>query len=66
MIEALELAQSLDYKMYLSGILGLPGTKLSQLKKEVENWLSIAEAYAGSITTGGPTIRGHAPPGSGR
>lgn len=50
-IEALELAQSLDYKMYLSGILGLPGTTLSQLKKEVENWLSIAEAYTGSITT---------------
>ncbi|MEU2742269.1 hypothetical protein ABZ656_45035 [Streptomyces sp. NPDC007095] len=50
-IEALELAKSLDYKMYLSGILGLPGTTLTQLKAEVENWLAIAEAYAGSITT---------------
>ncbi|MEU8287641.1 hypothetical protein AB0C01_25270 [Micromonospora sp. NPDC048905] len=50
-LEALELARSLDYKMYLSGILGLPGTTLTQLKEEVENWLSIAETYAGSITT---------------
>ncbi|MFI6757529.1 B12-binding domain-containing radical SAM protein [Micromonospora sp. NPDC050417] len=50
-IEALDLAKSLDYKMYLSGILGLPGTTLGQLKQEVDNWLSIAEAYAGSVTT---------------
>lgn len=49
--EALELARSLDYKLYLSGILGLPGTTLHQLKTEVENWLSIAETYAGQVTT---------------
>ncbi|MFF4244893.1 B12-binding domain-containing radical SAM protein [Streptomyces sp. NPDC001822] len=49
--EALQLAQDLDYKMYLSGILGLPGTTLRQLREEVDNWLSIAEAYKGSITT---------------
>ncbi|MFE7750948.1 B12-binding domain-containing radical SAM protein [Streptomyces sp. NPDC057428] len=49
--EALELAQSLDYKMYLSGILGLPGTTLRQLKEEVNNWLSMAETFSGSITT---------------
>ncbi|XVU26699.1 B12-binding domain-containing radical SAM protein [Actinoplanes sp. CA-054009] len=50
-IEALDLAKSLNYKMYLSGILGLPGTTLTQLKQEVEHWLGIAEAYAGSVTT---------------
>ncbi|GAA4826330.1 hypothetical protein GCM10023220_70400 [Streptomyces ziwulingensis] len=50
-VEALELARSLGYKMYLSGILGLPGTTLKQLTAEVDNWLAIAEAYAGSITT---------------
>lgn len=50
-LEALELARSLDYKMYLSGILGLPGTTLRQLKEEVDNWLTIAETFTGSITT---------------
>jgi len=49
--EALELAKSLDYKLYLSGILGLPGTTMRQLKEEVANWLAIAEAYAGQVTT---------------
>lgn len=49
--EALELAKSLDYKLYLSGILGLPGTTMRQLREEVDNWLAIAEAYAGQVTT---------------
>jgi radical SAM superfamily enzyme YgiQ (UPF0313 family) len=48
---ALELAKKLDYKLYISGILGLPGTTLAHLKKEVENWLSLAEAYKELITT---------------
>lgn len=50
-LEALELAKCLDYKLYLSGILGLPGTTMGQLRKEVDNWLAIAEAYAGQVTT---------------
>ncbi|WP_411089586.1 B12-binding domain-containing radical SAM protein [Streptomyces sp. 061-3] len=49
--EALELAKELDYKLYLSGILGLPGTTMEQLRKEVDNWLAIAETYAGQVTT---------------
>jgi radical SAM superfamily enzyme YgiQ (UPF0313 family) len=49
--EALELAKNLDYKLYLSGILGLPGTTMQQLKEEVDNWLAIAETYAGQVTT---------------
>lgn len=49
--EALELAKSLDYKLYLSGILGLPGTTMRQLRQEVDNWLAIAEEYAGQVTT---------------
>lgn len=49
--EALELAKSLDYKLYLSGILGLPGTTMQNLHREVENWLAIAEEYAGQVTT---------------
>ncbi len=49
--EALELAKSLDYKLYLSGILGLPGTTMRHLRKEVDNWLAIAELYAGQVTT---------------
>lgn len=49
--EALELAKSLDYKLYLSGILGLPGTTMQQLREEVDNWLAIAETYAGQVTT---------------
>lgn len=38
--EALELAQELDYKIYASGILGLPGTTRKQLHEEVDSWLS--------------------------
>lgn len=49
--EALELAKNLDYKLYLSGILGLPGTTMRQLREEVDNWLAIADAYAGQVTT---------------
>lgn len=49
--EALELAKNLDYKLYLSGILGLPGTTMRQLRKEVDDWLAIAELYAGRVTT---------------
>jgi hypothetical protein len=29
----------------------LPGTTLAQLRSEVDHWLSMAEEYAGSITT---------------
>jgi radical SAM superfamily enzyme YgiQ (UPF0313 family) len=49
--EALELAKRLDYKLYLSGILGLPGTTLSDLRREVDNWLALAETYDGNVTT---------------
>ncbi|KRV51472.1 hypothetical protein AQ490_01580 [Wenjunlia vitaminophila] len=49
--EALELAQQLDYKLYISGILGLPGTTLAMLRAEVDNWLSLAETYRDSVTT---------------
>lgn len=49
--EALELAQELDYKIYASGILGLPGTTRKQLHEEVESWLSLAETYRDTITT---------------
>ncbi|MFD0501241.1 MULTISPECIES: B12-binding domain-containing radical SAM protein [Streptomyces violaceusniger group] len=49
--EALELAQSLDYKLYISGIMGLPGTTLALLRSEVDNWLAMAETYRDSITT---------------
>ncbi len=49
--EALELAKSLDYRLYASGILGLPGTTLADLRKEVDNWLALAEAYSDIITT---------------
>ncbi|WP_438290514.1 B12-binding domain-containing radical SAM protein [Streptomyces sp. HUAS TT7] len=51
MHEALELAQKLDYKLYASGIMGLPGTTLKLLRTEVDNWLSLAETYRDSITT---------------
>jgi radical SAM superfamily enzyme YgiQ (UPF0313 family) len=50
-LEALELAKRLDYKLYLSGILGLPGTTMRQLQEEVDNWLAIAESFAGQVTT---------------
>lgn len=50
-LEALELAKRFDYKLYLSGILGLPGTTMAQLRSEVDNWLAIAESFAGQVTT---------------
>jgi radical SAM superfamily enzyme YgiQ (UPF0313 family) len=49
--EALEVARQLDFKLYLSGILGLPGTTLTDLRREVDNWLVLAEAYQGNVTT---------------
>ncbi|MBF6329594.1 B12-binding domain-containing radical SAM protein [Nocardia transvalensis] len=49
--EALELARDLDYKLYASGIMGLPGTTLSLLRTEVDNWLALAETYRDQITT---------------
>lgn len=49
--EALELASRLDYKLYLSGILGLPGTTLTDLRREVDHWLALAETYADNVTT---------------
>ncbi|MGK5630227.1 B12-binding domain-containing radical SAM protein [Streptomyces sp. URMC 123] len=50
-LEALELARDLDYKLYVSGIMGLPGTTLDLLRSEVDHWLSLAETYRDSITT---------------
>ncbi len=49
--EAFELARKLDYRLYVSGILGLPGTTLGLLRSEVESWLAIAETYQDLITT---------------
>lgn len=49
--EALELAKKLDYKLYISGILGLPGTTLDVMKEEVDNWLALTETYQENITT---------------
>ena len=49
--EALELARSLDYRIYVSGIVGLPGTTPDVLRSEVDNWLAIAETYQDIITT---------------
>ena len=48
---AMELAKRLGYKLYVSGILGLPGTTLSSLKKEVNDWLSLTETFKEMITT---------------
>ncbi|WP_199931033.1 B12-binding domain-containing radical SAM protein [Streptomyces sp. CB02923] len=49
--EALELARDLDYRLYVSGILGLPGTDTAQLRSEVDNWLALAQQYQDIITT---------------
>lgn len=49
--EALELSKKHDYKLYLSGILGLPGTTRATLRTEVDNWLALAETYSDQITT---------------
>ena len=49
--EAFELARSLDYRIYASGILGLPGTTRESLRLEVEQWLAIAESYQDVLTT---------------
>ena len=50
-LRAFELARSMDYRIYVSGILGLPGTTLSQLRNEVDNWLSLAEEFQDIIMT---------------
>jgi radical SAM superfamily enzyme YgiQ (UPF0313 family) len=50
-LRAFELARSLDYRVYVSGILGLPGTTLPQLRREVDNWLSLAEEFQDVIMT---------------
>lgn len=50
-LEAFELARKLDYRIYASGILGLPGTTLKSLKLEVENWVKIVEDYDDILTT---------------
>jgi hypothetical protein len=50
-LRAFELARSLDYRIYVSGILGLPGTTLPQLRREVDNWLSLAEEFQDVIMT---------------
>jgi hypothetical protein len=50
-LRAFELARSLDYRIYVSGILGLPGTTLPQLRREVDNWLSLAEEFQDIIMT---------------
>ncbi len=48
---ALDLARALDYRLYISGILGLPGTTLDILKSEVESWIELVESYQDIITT---------------
>lgn len=48
--EALSLARRLDYRLYLSGIMGLQGTTMKLLRSEVQNWLAIAEEYQDLIT----------------
>jgi len=49
--EALELARTLDYKLFVSGILGLPGTTLKNLHREVDSWLAMAHTYRDLITS---------------
>lgn len=50
-LEALELARALDYRLYVSGILGLPGTTLTKLATEVDHWIELLEAHGDLITT---------------
>ncbi len=49
--DALELARELDYRLYVSGILGLPNTTVQSLAREVEDWLTFAEMYQDIVTT---------------
>ncbi|HEY0637919.1 MAG TPA: cobalamin-dependent protein [Pseudonocardiaceae bacterium] len=49
--EALELARKLDYKLFASGIMGLPGTTVTSLRSEVDQWLEMAETYRDLITS---------------
>jgi radical SAM superfamily enzyme YgiQ (UPF0313 family) len=48
---ALDLAKDLDYRIYASGIFGLPGTTLASLKQEVADWVKMTEDYHGILTT---------------
>jgi radical SAM superfamily enzyme YgiQ (UPF0313 family) len=48
---ALDLARNLRYRVYASGILGLPGTTLTSLKQEVENWVKLTEDFKDILTT---------------
>jgi radical SAM superfamily enzyme YgiQ (UPF0313 family) len=48
---ALDLARNLKYRVYASGILGLPGTTLTSLKKEVSNWVKLTEDFQDILTT---------------
>ena len=50
-MQALDLARELDYRLYISGILGLPGTTLDLLKSEVDSWLKLTASYQEIITT---------------
>lgn len=50
-VQALDLARKLDYRLYVSGILGLPGTTVDLLRSEVESWAEITSAYQEIITT---------------
>ena len=59
--EAMELARTLDFQVTPSGILGLPGTTLTALKQEVDNWLALVEEYKDVITLIGITLPGIIP-----
>jgi hypothetical protein len=50
-MQALDLARALDYRLYISGILGLPGTTVDVLKSEVDSWMELVESYQDIITT---------------
>jgi hypothetical protein len=60
-LRAFELARSLDYRIYVSGILGLSGTTLPQLRREVDNWLSLAEELQDVIMTVSVSLPGVLP-----
>jgi radical SAM superfamily enzyme YgiQ (UPF0313 family) len=50
-MEAFDLARRLDYRLYISGILGLPGTTMELLDAEVKNWVELTHMYQEIITT---------------
>jgi radical SAM superfamily enzyme YgiQ (UPF0313 family) len=49
--KALDLARHHKYRVYASGILGLPGTTLASLKQEVVNWVKLTEDFQDILTT---------------